>query len=34
VVAVTPAGAVRWTDEEVGVIAEAVVAGRLLKPGG
>jgi proteasome beta subunit len=34
VVAVTPAGAVRWTDEEVGVVAEAVVAGRLLKPGG
>jgi proteasome beta subunit len=34
VVAVTPAGAVRWTDEEVGVIAEAVVVGRLLKPGG
>ena len=34
VVAVTAGGAVRWTDEEVGVVAEAVVAGRLLKPGG
>jgi proteasome beta subunit len=34
VVAVTAAGAVRWTDEQVGVVAEAVVAGRLLKPGG
>ena len=34
VVAVTAAGAVRWTDDEVGVVTEAVVAGRLLKPGG
>ena len=34
VVAVTAAGAVRWTDDEVGVVAEAVVAGRMLKPGG
>ncbi len=34
VVSVTAQGAVRWTDEEVGVIAEAVVAGRMLKPGG
>ena len=34
VVAVTAAGAVRWTDEEVGAVSEAVVAGRLLKPGG
>ena len=34
VVAVTAQGAVRWTDEEVGAISEAVVAGRLLKPGG
>lgn len=34
VVAVTAAGAVRWTDEEVGAVSEAVVAGRMLKPGG
>ena len=34
VVAVTPDGAVRWTDEQVGEVAEAVVAARLLKPGG
>jgi proteasome beta subunit len=34
VVGVTEQGAVRWTDEEVGVVSEAVVAGRLLKPGG
>jgi len=34
VVAVTAAGAVRWTNEEVGAVSEAVVAGRLLKPGG
>ena len=33
VVAVTAAGAVRWTDDEVGAVAEAVVAGRMLKPG-
>jgi proteasome beta subunit len=34
VVAVTADGAVRWTDEEVGVVVEAVVAGRMVKPGG
>ncbi len=34
VVAVTAAGAVRWSDEEVGAVSEAVVAGRMLKPGG
>ena len=34
VVAVTPAGAVRWSDGEVGLVAEAVVAGRMRKPGG
>ena len=34
VVAVTAAGAVRWSDEQVGVVAEAVVAGRMLGPGG
>jgi proteasome beta subunit len=34
VIAVTAAGAVRWTNDEVGAVSEAVVAGRLLKPGG
>ncbi len=34
VVAVTAEGAVRWSDEEVGAVSEAVVAGRMLKPGG
>ena len=34
VVSVTAEGAVRWSDEEVGVVAEAVVAGRMLRPGG
>jgi proteasome beta subunit len=34
VVAVTAGGAVRWTNEEVGAVSEAVIAGRLLKPGG
>jgi proteasome beta subunit len=34
VVSVTAEGAVRWSDEEVGAVSEAVVAGRLLKPGG
>jgi proteasome beta subunit len=34
VIAVTAAGAVRWTDEQVGVVTEAVVAGRMLRPGG
>ena len=34
VVAITADGAVRWTDEEVGVVAEAVVAGRMVNPGG
>ena len=34
VVAVTARGAVRWTDEEVGAVSAAVVAGRMLKPGG
>ena len=34
VVSVTAAGAVRWSDDEVGVVTEAVVAGRMLKPGG
>jgi proteasome beta subunit len=34
VVAITAAGAVRWTDDEVGVVAEAVVAGRMVNPGG
>ncbi len=34
VVAVTAAGAVRLSDDEVGAVAEAVVAGRLLRPGG
>ena len=34
VVAVTAEGAVRWSEEQVGAVSEAVVAGRLLKPGG
>ncbi len=34
VVAITVDGAVRWTDDEVGVVAEAVVAGRMVNPGG
>jgi len=34
VVAITADGAVRWTDDEVGVVAEAVVAGRMVNPGG
>ena len=34
VVTVTADGAVRWTDDEVGVVAEAVVAGRMVNPGG
>ena len=34
VVAVTALGAVRLADEEVGAVSEAVVAGRLLRPGG
>ncbi|GGL91199.1 proteasome subunit beta [Nakamurella endophytica] len=34
VVAVTAAGAVRWSDQAVGAVAEAVVAGRMLHPGG
>jgi len=34
VVAVTAAGAVRLPDEEVGAVSEAVVAGRVLRPGG
>jgi proteasome beta subunit len=27
-------GAVRWTDDAIGTIAEAVVAGRMVNPGG
>jgi proteasome beta subunit len=34
VVAITVEGAVRWSDDEVGVVAEAVVAGRMVNPGG
>ena len=34
VVAITAQGAVRWSDDEVGVVAEAVVAGRMINPGG
>ncbi len=34
VVAITGDGAVRWSDDEVGVVAEAVVAGRMVNPGG
>ena len=34
VVAVTAAGAMRWSDDAVGAVAEAVVAGRMINPGG
>ncbi len=34
VVAVTAEGAVRWSDDEVGAVSEAVVAGRMRRPGG
>jgi len=34
VVAVTALGAVRLAEDEVGAVSEAVVAGRLLRPGG
>ena len=34
VVAVTAAGAVKWSAQAVGAVSEAVVAGRLLNPGG
>jgi len=34
VVVVTAAGAVKWSEEAVGAVSEAVVAGRLLNPGG
>ena len=34
VVAITVDGAVRWSDDEVGAVAEAVVAGRMVNPGG
>ena len=34
VVAVTAAGAIKWTEDAVGAVAEAVVAGRLINPGG
>ena len=34
VVAVTAAGAIRLPDEEVGAVSEAIVAGRVLRPGG
>ena len=34
VVAVTALGAVRLADNEVGAVSEAVVAGRMLRPGG
>jgi proteasome beta subunit len=34
VVAITADGAVRWSDDEVGMVAEAVVAGRMVNPGG
>jgi proteasome beta subunit len=34
VVAITADGAVRWSDDEVGLVAEAVVAGRMVNPGG
>jgi len=33
-VAVTAAGAIRLPDEEVGAVSEAIVAGRVLRPGG
>nr|WP_240757388.1 proteasome subunit beta [Nakamurella flava] len=34
VVAVTTTGAVRWSDEAVGAVADAVVTGRMQNPGG
>ncbi len=34
VVAITVDGAVRWGDDEVGAVAEAVVGGRMVNPGG
>jgi len=34
VITVGPDGALRWTDDAVGTIAEAVVAGRMVNPGG
>ena len=34
VVAVTAQGAIRMSDDEIGAVSEAVVAGRLLRPGG
>jgi proteasome beta subunit len=34
VVVITAAGAQRWSDESVGEVAEAVVAGRMVNPGG
>ncbi len=34
VAVVTAAGALRWSDEAVGAVAEAVVAGRMINPGG
>jgi proteasome beta subunit len=34
VVSVTAAGAQKWSEAQVGEVAEAVVAGRLLNPGG
>jgi proteasome beta subunit len=34
VVAVTATGAVRWSDDAVGAVSEAVLAGRMLHPGG
>ncbi len=34
VVAVTATGAVRWPDADVAAVSEAVVTGRLFKPGG
>ena len=34
IIAVTATGARRLTDAEVGVVAEEVVAGRMINPGG
>ncbi|MTD16792.1 proteasome subunit beta [Nakamurella sp. YIM 132087] len=34
VVAVTAAGAVKWSEEAVAEVSEAVIAGRMLNPGG
>ncbi|MBM9475382.1 proteasome subunit beta [Nakamurella flavida] len=34
VVAITAQGAVRWTDDAVGAVAQAVVTGRMTNPGG